>query len=96
MADSDSDSVGSAAHARKPRKGADGTVAKLREQFEPSTSQAVTVVPARRSARRAASQPQTTDKRNRSPTEPEGKPRACFLAGCRLSYSHYDNFAGQN
>ena len=36
MADSDSDSVGSAAHVSKARKGADGHVAKLWEQFEPS------------------------------------------------------------
>ena len=49
--DSDSDSMGSAAHACKARKAADGGVAKLREQFEPSTSQALAVVPARRSAR---------------------------------------------
>ena len=64
MADSDSDSVGSAAHASKARKGPDGHVAKVREQFEPSSSQALAIVPARRSARvQAASQPQTTGKR---------------------------------
>ena len=68
MADSDSDSVSSAAHVVKARKGADGNVAKLREQFEPSTSQALAIVPTRRSARvQAASQPQTTGKRARSP-----------------------------
>ena len=75
MADSDSDSAGSAAHVDKARKGADGNVAKLREQFEPSTSQALAVVPTRRSARvQAASQPQTTGKRTRSPVEPEASP----------------------
>ena len=68
MADSDSDNVSSAAHVVKARKGADGNVAKLREQFEPSTSQALAIVPTRRSARvQAASQPQTTGKRARSP-----------------------------
>ena len=67
--------MGSAAHVSKARKGADGNVAKLREQFEPSTSQALAIVPTRRSARvQAASQPQTTGKRTRSPTEPQGSP----------------------
>ena len=75
MADSNSDSVGSAAHVSKARKGADGHVAKLREQFEPSTSQAVAIVPTRRSARvQAASQPRTTGKRTRAPAEAADSP----------------------
>lgn len=72
MSGSDSDSAGSAAHASKARKGPDGHVAKIREQFEPSTSQALALVPTRRSARvQAASQ---TGKRNRSPAEPADSP----------------------
>jgi hypothetical protein len=75
MAHSDSDSVGSAAHVSKARKGADGHVASLREQFEPSTSQALAIVPTRRSARvQAASQPQTTGKRTRTPAEAADSP----------------------
>ena len=46
--------MGSAAHACKARKAADGSVAKVREQFEPSTPQALAIVPARRSARPAS------------------------------------------
>ena len=70
VADSDSDSMGSAAHACKARKAADGS-----EQFEPSTSQALAVVPARPSARvQAASQPQAGGKRTRSPAEPQDSP----------------------
>ncbi|KAL3132221.1 hypothetical protein ABBQ32_008810 [Trebouxia sp. C0010 RCD-2024] len=71
MSDSDNDSVGNAAHADKARKGTNGVVAKLRQQFEHSTSQALALVPSRRSARvAAASQPGKTGKRCRSPGEP--------------------------
>ncbi len=54
MSDSDSGSAGSVAHAPKARKGQDGRVAKLRNRFEHPMSQALTVVPARRSARVAS------------------------------------------
>ena len=75
MSGSDSGSVGSATHASKARKGPDGHVAKLREQFEPSTSQALALVPTRRSARvQAASQTPKPGKRNRSPSEPADSP----------------------
>ncbi|DBA94590.1 TPA: hypothetical protein ACH3X1_002172 [Trebouxia sp. C0004] len=50
MSDSDNGSAGSVAPAPKARKGQDGRVAKLRNRFEHPTSQALTVVPARRSA----------------------------------------------
>ncbi|DBA92482.1 TPA: hypothetical protein ACH3X1_002715 [Trebouxia sp. C0004] len=52
--DSDSSSAGRDAHAPKARKGQDGRVAKLRNRFEHPTSQALTVVLARRSARVAS------------------------------------------
>ena len=71
MSDSDSGSAGSAAHAPKIRKGPDGQVAKLRNRFEPPMSQALVVVPSRRSARVAsASQPQRAGKRCRSSAQP--------------------------
>ena len=71
MSDSDSGSAGSAAHAPKIRKGPDGQVAKLRNRFEPPMSQALVVVPPRRSARVAsASQPQRANKRCRSSAQP--------------------------
>ena len=71
MSDSDSGSAGSAAHAPKIRKGPDGQVAKLRDRFEPPMSQALVVVPPRRSARVAsASQPQRAGKRCRSSAQP--------------------------
>ena len=71
MSDSDSGSAGSAAHAPKIRKGLDGQVAKLRNRFEPPMSQALVVVPPRRSARVAsASQPQRAGKRCRSSAQP--------------------------
>ncbi|DBA96508.1 TPA: hypothetical protein ACH3X1_015386 [Trebouxia sp. C0004] len=68
---SDSGSAGSVAHAPKARKGQDGRVAKLRNRFEHPTSQAGTVVPARRSARVAsAGQLHKTGKRCRSSAQP--------------------------
>ena len=75
MADSDSDSMGSAAHAGKARKVPDGHVAKVREQVEPSSPQALAIVPTRRSARvQAARQPQTTGKRTRTFAEAVNSP----------------------
>ncbi len=71
MSDSDSGSAGSVAHAPKARKGQNGQVAKLRDQFEHPISQALTVVPARRSARVAsAGQLYKTSKRCRSSAQP--------------------------
>ncbi|DBA76910.1 TPA: hypothetical protein ACH3X1_009510 [Trebouxia sp. C0004] len=71
MSDSDNGSAGSVAHAPKARKGQDGRVAKLRNRFEHPTSQALTVVPARRSARVAsAGQLHQTGKRCRSSAQP--------------------------
>ena len=71
MSDSDSGSGGSVAHAPKARKGPDGQVAKLRNRFEPPISQALVVLPSRRSARVAlAGQPQKAGKRCRSSARP--------------------------
>ena len=81
MSDSDNDSVGSDAHAAKIRKGKGGMVAKLRQQFEPSTDQDLAIVPSRRSAR-VASQPGRTGKRCRSPVDPDSPaPAAGASAG---------------
>ncbi|DBA81859.1 TPA: hypothetical protein ACH3X1_007578 [Trebouxia sp. C0004] len=83
MSDSDNGSAGSVAHAHKARKGQDGQVAKLRNRFEQPMSQALTVVPARRSARVAsAGQPQQTGKRCRSSAQPSssGAPAASSAA----------------
>ncbi|DBA82787.1 TPA: hypothetical protein ACH3X1_007014 [Trebouxia sp. C0004] len=83
MSDSDNGSAGSVAHAHKARKGQDGQVANLRNRFEHPTSQALTVVPARRSARVAsAGQPQQTGKRCRSSAQPSssGAPAASSAA----------------
>ena len=71
MSDSDSGSAGSVAHAPKARKGQDGQVAKLRDRFEHPMSQALTVVPTRRSARVAsAGQLHKSGKRCRSSAQP--------------------------
>ncbi|DBB09873.1 TPA: hypothetical protein ACH3X3_001486 [Trebouxia sp. C0006] len=68
---SDSGSAGSVAHAPKARKGQDGQVAKLRDRFEHPMSQALTVVPTRRSARVAsAGQLHKSGKRCRSSAQP--------------------------
>ena len=81
MSDSDNHSVGSDAHAAKIRKGKGGMVAKLRQQFEPSTGQDLAIVPSRRSAR-VASQPGRTGKRCRSPVDPDSPaPAAGASAG---------------
>ncbi|DBB04180.1 TPA: hypothetical protein ACH3X1_013223 [Trebouxia sp. C0004] len=83
MSDSDNGRAGSVAHAHKARKGQDGQVAKLRNRFEHPMSQALTVVPARRSARVAsAGQPQQTGKRCRSSAQPSssGAPAASSAA----------------
>ncbi|DBA75785.1 TPA: hypothetical protein ACH3X1_010196 [Trebouxia sp. C0004] len=83
MSDSDNGSAGSVAHAHKARKGQDGQVAKLRNRFEHPMSQALTVVPAKRSARVAsAGQPQQTGKRCRSSAQPSssGAPAASSAA----------------
>ncbi len=71
MSDSDSGSTGSVAHAPKARKGQDGQFAKLRDRFEHPMSQALTVVPTRRSARVAsAGQLHKSGKRCRSSAQP--------------------------
>ncbi|DBB02345.1 TPA: hypothetical protein ACH3X3_011352 [Trebouxia sp. C0006] len=71
MSDSDSGSAGSVAHAPKARKVQDGQVAKLRDRFEHPMSQALTVVPTRRSARVAsAGQLHKSGKRCRSSAQP--------------------------
>ncbi|DBA75829.1 TPA: hypothetical protein ACH3X1_010234 [Trebouxia sp. C0004] len=81
MSDSDNGSAGSVAHAHKARKGQDGQVAKLRNRFEQPVSQALTVVPARRSARVAsAGQPQQTASAAGKPADPSAVPPADALA----------------
>jgi len=81
MSDSDSGRAGSVAHAPKARKGQDGRVAKLRNRFEHPMSQALTVVPARRSARvTSAGQLHKTGKRCRSSAQPSST--RC-LVSCR-------------
>ena len=92
MADSDSGSVGRAAHAGKARQ-PDGNVAKLREQVEPSTCQALAIVPARLTGELASLMQEAKYQVSRGAT---GQPRACFLARCRLSHPHFGNFADQN